>query len=114
MKKLIYLLPFCLLCLSPLQSLRASDQSFCEISEEVKVKKKYLTRKEFLVSDKGIFVLVDGYPLQASALRSDSKGVFIIVADSSEEWSCPRCGKPTNSGEVCDDCQWPLHDDSDW
>ena len=114
MKRFIFLLPLCLMCFSPLQSLSAKDSSFCEIYEGVKVKKKYLSQKDFIISHKGIFVLIDGLPRQASRLESDSNGVFVIVADSSEEWTCPKCGTATNSGEVCDKCQWPLHDNDDW
>lgn len=112
MRKILYLLPLCLMVFSFNQSLSAFDSS-CEFLEGVRVKKKYLTQKDVLVSHKGIFVLINGVPCQASILRSDSNGVFVMTADESKQWECPRCGRPTNSGEICDNCSWPLYDDLD-
>jgi hypothetical protein len=81
--------------------------------DEINVCKKYLGPHEFMVSDKGIFVQIEGLPVQASTLHSDSRGLYVIVADIDGEWVCPRCSSTNDSGSVCSSCKWPLHDNDD-
>ncbi len=66
--------------------------------EGVQVQKKYLSQGEFIVSEKGIFVLVDGLPLGASRLNADSRGIFVNLVKRDVEWGCPICGCINNAG----------------